>query len=80
LASVFDDYESIPAYDYFDFSNRIQATDHMSFVFTIKNLFNKQPPFVGNTIGITAYNHANTFPSTYDAVGRAYRVGVNLRF
>jgi outer membrane receptor protein involved in Fe transport len=80
LATVFDAYEAIPAYDWFDYSNRIQATDHMSFVFTIKNLFDKKPPFVGNTIGVTAYNHANTFPSTYDAVGRAYRVGVNLRF
>ena len=80
LASVFDAFESIPAYDYFDFSNRVQATDHMSFVFTISNLLNKQPPFVGNTIGTTAFNHANTFPSNYDAVGRSYRVGVNLRF
>jgi outer membrane receptor protein involved in Fe transport len=80
LSTIFDAYESVPAFDYFDFSNRVQATDHMSFVFTIKNLFNKQPPFLGNTIGVTAYNHANTFPSTYDAVGRAYRFGVNLRF
>ena len=71
LTAIFDDFESIPAFDYFDFSNRIQATDHMSFVFTVSNLLNKKPPFVGNTIGTTAFNHANTFPSTYDAVGRA---------
>jgi iron complex outermembrane receptor protein len=80
LTGVFDAFESIPAFDYFDFSNRVQATDHMSLVFTVSNLFNKQPPFVGNTIGTTAFNHANTFPSTYDAVGRRYNIGVNLRF
>ena len=80
LASIFDAFEAIPAFDYFDFSNRVQATDHMSFVFTISNLLNKQPPFLGNTVGTTAFNHANTFPSTYDAVGRRYNVGVNLRF
>lgn len=80
LSTIFDAYESVPAYDYFDFSNRVQATDNMSFVFTVSNLFNKLTPFLGSTIGTTAFNHSNTFPSTYDPIGRAYRVGVNLRF
>jgi outer membrane receptor protein involved in Fe transport len=80
INTIFDPYERIPAYDWFDFTNRIQATDHMSFVFTVQNLFNKRPPIVGNTIGQTAFNGGNTFPSNYDTVGRSYRVGVNLRF
>jgi outer membrane receptor protein involved in Fe transport len=78
--TIFDDYEHIDAYDWFDLSNRWQATDNMAMTFTIFNLFDKKPPFVGNTIGVTAFNHANTFPSNYDAVGRSYRVGVNLKF
>jgi len=80
LNTIFDDFERIPAYDWFDLSNRFQATDNMAFVFTVTNLFDKQAPFVGNTIGATAFNGANTFPSNYDTLGRAYRVGVNLKF
>jgi outer membrane receptor protein involved in Fe transport len=80
LSTIFDDYENVPAYDYFDFSNRWQATDNMAFVFTAMNLFDKKPPIVGSTIGTTAFNGGNTFPSNYDAIGRQYRVGVNLKF
>ncbi|GAA4032601.1 TonB-dependent receptor [Sphingomonas rosea] len=79
-STIFDAYERIPAYDYFDLSNRFQATDHMTFTFTVQNLLDKQPPFVGNTVGATAFNGGNTFPSNYDVVGRNYRVGVNLKF
>ena len=80
LNTIFDDFERIPAYDWFDLSNRWQATDNMAMTFTITNLFDKDPPFVGNTIGATAFNGGNTFPSNYDTIGRAYRVGVNLKF
>jgi outer membrane receptor protein involved in Fe transport len=79
-AAIFDAYENIPAYDYFDFSLRAGIADNMTFIFTVANLLDKQPPFVGNTIGATAFNGGNTFPSNYDPVGRRYNVGVNLRF
>jgi len=77
---VFDAFEKIPAYDYFDLSFRASVTSTMNFVFTVSNLFDKDPPIVGNTVAGGAFNAGNTFPSNYDAVGRRYVAGVNLRF
>ena len=47
---------------------------------TVQNLLNKQPPIVGTGIGSTAFNSGNTYPSTYDALGRRYAVSARLRF
>lgn len=33
----------------------------------------KKPPLVGSTIGATAFNSGNTYPSTYDALGASAR-------
>ena len=46
----------------------------------MQNLFDKEPPFVGSTIGTTSFNSGNTYPSTYDALGRRYAVSARLRF
>ena len=32
------------------------------------------------TIGTTSANSGNTFPQTYDTIGRFYNFGVNVRF
>ena len=40
----------------------------------------KEPPVVGNEYGGTAENSGNTFPATYDPIGRSGFVGVNLKF
>jgi outer membrane receptor protein involved in Fe transport len=74
------DFSRIGAYDYFDLTTRFGVTDNLSLVMTVANLFDKQPPQVGNTIGSTAFNSGNTYPSTYDALGRTYRVTARLRF
>lgn len=79
-ANIFDAYERVPAYDYFDLSQRWQVSSNYDLVFTVTNLLDKKPPFVGNTIGTTAFNHGNTFPSNYDTIGRHYRIGANIRF
>lgn len=78
--SVFDDYESISAFSYFDLGVSQQIGEHFRLTLTIDNLFDKTAPVVGNTIGATAFNSGNTYPSTYDAIGRRYRLGLNLRF
>jgi outer membrane receptor protein involved in Fe transport len=79
-ATIFDDFESIGAYNYFDLALAQQIGDHFRLTLTVDNLFNKEPPVVGNTIGATAYNSGNTYPTTYDAIGRRYRLGLNVRF
>jgi iron complex outermembrane recepter protein len=73
-------FRKIPAEHYFDLTGRFNATDNMTFTFTVQNLFNNQPKMVGNTIGSTTFNSGNTYPSTYDALGRRYAVSAKLKF
>jgi iron complex outermembrane recepter protein len=68
------------SFDYFDLSTRIGVGDNLTFTITVANLFDKQPPLTGSDIGSVSFNSGNTFPSTYDALGRSYRVGARLRF
>ena len=74
------DFGHIPAYNYFDLATRFSINDHLDITITVQNLFNKQPPIVGSTIGSTSFNSGNTYPSTYDALGRRYAVSARLRF
>ncbi|MGC4252490.1 MAG: TonB-dependent receptor [Sphingobium sp.] len=70
----------IKAYDYFDATVQVDATESLQLTFTVQNLGNRKPPFVGSSIGYGVYNSGNTFPSTYDALGRRYGVSARLRF
>ncbi len=70
----------IKAHDYFDFTTRIGVAENFDFTVTVQNLLDKQPPIVGSTVGATAYNSGNTYPSSYDALGRRFAVGARLHF
>jgi outer membrane receptor protein involved in Fe transport len=48
--------------------------------FGINNLFDKKPPVIGNDYGGTTENSGNTFPATYEPLGRSFFAGVNMRF
>jgi iron complex outermembrane recepter protein len=73
-------FRNIGAEHYFDWTARWKASDNFSFTFTIQNLLDNQPKVVGNTIGSTTFNSGNTFPSTYDALGRRFGVAAKLTF
>ena len=70
----------IPAYNYFDMTMRFNVSEHVTFTVAVQNLFDKDPPVVGSSIGSTSYNSGNTYPSTYDALGRRYAASVRLKF
>jgi outer membrane receptor protein involved in Fe transport len=70
----------IKAYDYFDLAARIGVGDNLTLTLTVANLFDKQPPLTGQDIGTVSFNSGNTFPSTFDALGRTFRVGARLKF
>lgn len=74
------DFNHIPAVDYFDFSTRFNVNEHFDLTFTIDNILDKKPPIVGNTAGSTAFNSGNTFPSTYDPLGRRFAAGARIKF
>lgn len=80
LAGETHDFNRISAYSYFDLAVRFQATDNFDLTFSVQNLLDKEPPVVGNAAGSTAYNSGNTYPSTYDVLGRAFNIGARVHF
>ena len=73
-------YAKIGSYNYFDLSGRWSITDSVQVTATIANLFDEAPAEVGSSIGSTSTNSGNTFPQTYDVVGRYYTFGLRLRY
>jgi outer membrane receptor protein involved in Fe transport len=80
LAGVTDDFGRINARDYFDLSARFSVTENMVLTLTVQNLLDSDPPVTGNNAGSTTFNSGNTFPSTFDAIGRRYAASVRLKF
>lgn len=74
------EFRHITSKHYFDLSARFQATDNFTLTVVARNLFNKKPPIVGSDLGDTSYNSGNTYPSTYDALGRLYSVTARVTF
>jgi iron complex outermembrane receptor protein len=77
---VFDAYEQIDAYNSFDLAISFDVSEHFEMNLLVENLLNKKPPLVGAGVGGTAFNNGNTFPTTYDVIGRAYTVSGRLKF
>jgi outer membrane receptor protein involved in Fe transport len=73
------DFNRIKAADYFDLSLRVNVSENMDFTFAVINLLDRQPPIVGSSAGSTTFNGGNTYPSTYDAIGRRFAAGARLR-
>ena len=80
LAGGTYDFNRIGAYDYFDLNVQVEVNENLTFTAGVRNLLDKQPPLVGASIGSTAYNSGNTYPSTYDVLGRLFTVSGKLRF
>ncbi|MGE0737456.1 MAG: TonB-dependent receptor, partial [Alphaproteobacteria bacterium] len=74
------DFNRIGAFDYFDLTGRIQIDDHLTITLSVQNLFDRRPPLVGGEAGATTFNSGNTFPSTYDAIGRRFVASARIRF
>ncbi|MEP2102637.1 MAG: TonB-dependent receptor [Parasphingorhabdus sp.] len=78
--SFLPEFESIDSYNIFDLAVRGNVMETLNVTFAVDNLFDKKPPIVGNDIGTTDFNSGNTFPTTYDALGRRYTIGATLTF
>ena len=79
-AATFAKFKKIKAFDYFDLAASYRVNDAIRISGGVRNLFDKNPPIVGNEAGTTSANSGNTFPSNFDTLGRFYNVGLNLRF
>lgn len=73
-------FSSIKAYDYIDLSAAWNITRQLRVALAVNNAFDSKPPLVGNTIASPGINSGNTFPQTYDVVGRAYSLSARLKF
>ena len=73
-------FNRIPAASYFDFTTRFNVNEHFDLSFTVQNLFDKDPPIVGNNAGTASFNSGNTYPSTYDPLGRRFAAGARIKF
>ena len=82
LSSVKDDdtgteytVEKIKKYNLFDLTFAADVTDEISLSTGVSNIFNKKPQLLGDN-----QEQANTFPGTYDVLGRDFFVSANLKF
>ena len=82
LSSVKDDddgtdysVEKLKAYNLFDLTFAFDVTDELSLATGVNNILDKKPQRIGDN-----QEQANTFPGTYDVLGRDYFVSANLKF
>jgi iron complex outermembrane recepter protein len=80
LAGEVVDFNRIRAYHYFDLSGQFEIMKTMTLTVGMTNLFNVRPPVIGAATGTTSANSGNTFPSTYDPLGRSFNASVRLKF
>jgi outer membrane receptor protein involved in Fe transport len=66
----------VPSYNNYDFGARWSITSDVDFSFGIDNVTDEQPPVWDGAVGNGQFN---TDGSTYDQIGRSYRVGLRWR-
>ncbi|WMS89754.1 TonB-dependent receptor domain-containing protein [Pseudoalteromonas sp. HL-AS1] len=70
------DNDGIGSYSFIDVSGSYSFTEYLTFTGGINNIFDKEPPMVGNTVA----SNANTVAGFYDTLGRFVHVSFNLKF
>jgi iron complex outermembrane receptor protein len=73
-------FASIPSYSYVDLNANWNISKNIRMNLSVTNAANKKPPIVGGSIGGTGPNSGNTFPQSYDAVGRYVTLGASVKF
>lgn len=71
--------QTIKPFNYFDSTLSVDLDDRFTLRFGVLNLFDKEPPLVGDTTGATATG-GGTFPNTYDVLGRSFFAGATIHF
>ncbi|MDP3550197.1 MAG: TonB-dependent receptor [Novosphingobium sp.] len=67
--------DRIGAYNVFDLSLSAEVTEGATINMGVNNLFNKAPPVIGSNA-----QQANTYPSTFDVLGRDFFISAQFRF
>jgi outer membrane receptor protein involved in Fe transport len=73
--------EKLAARDYFDIALQWNIDKTFSVRGGINNLLDKDPPLVGSgTADPSVFGNGNTFPGTYDALGRLFFANLTMKF
>ena len=64
--------------DFFDLAGTWEIAGNATLRAGMNNVFDKEPP-IASAAGPSIGGNGNTFPSVYDALGRYWFVGVDLR-
>ncbi len=92
LYSDFNGVERIPAYDLFDLTMSFEANENLTLTFGVNNIFDKLPmsPEFNAAGEVSNANNgtllgdnqeqANTYPSTFDVLGRDFFVSAKMKF
>jgi iron complex outermembrane receptor protein len=70
---------AFPDFDYFDLSGTWAVADAIDLRAGVRNLFDKDPPITDNNTAPASDINNNTFPNTYDALGRVIFVGATIK-
>ncbi|OON64157.1 hypothetical protein B0920_12735 [Massilia sp. KIM] len=73
-------FSHISAYNYVDLYANWNVHKNVKLTLSVTNAFDKKPPIVGGSIGGTGPNSGNTFPQSYDVIGRYVTLGASVRF
>jgi outer membrane receptor protein involved in Fe transport len=73
-------FRKISSFDYLDLYASYRLKDRYLLSFGAMNVTDESPPVVGNEAGTTDFNSGNTFPGTYETLGRLYTFQVNMQF
>jgi outer membrane receptor protein involved in Fe transport len=68
--------EIVPAYSLWSIGTRYDLNDSISLSASVDNIFDEQPPVFTDA---QIFGQFNTDGSTYDQLGRAFRIGLTMR-
>lgn len=71
--------EKIKAYNYFDLLLALPVKDTITLRIGVNNVFDKDPPFISQA-NLGGFGNGNTFPGTYDHLGRYAFVNLTADF
>ena len=66
-------------FDYFDLSGTWSVAQSVDLRAGVRNLFDRDPPVTDNNTAPASSINNNTFPNTYDALGRVIFVGATVK-
>jgi len=79
-SNTFPNFRHIGGRTYVDLYASYTFADKYTLSFGAMNVTDKDPPVVGNEAASTDFNSGNTFPASYDVLGRQYTVQLNMLF